>query len=133
MIKIKPNDYVQPTEIREEVVQAICDAFLCEQNCWNIYHPNDGGRCRNRCRQVIGHRSGEFYGFHFEPICSSDKGYVIRGVEMQQAFDDLIKAGYHMFRICECGWTGYRLSKTPFPLPYWKCAVEVFSFDERID
>ena len=28
MIKIKPNDYVQPTEVREDVVQKICDVLL---------------------------------------------------------------------------------------------------------
>lgn len=27
MIKITPNDYVQPTEVREDVVQKICDVF----------------------------------------------------------------------------------------------------------
>lgn len=28
MIKITPNDYVQPTEVREDVVQKICDVLL---------------------------------------------------------------------------------------------------------
>lgn len=27
-VNIPQNDYVQPTEVREEVVQAICNAFL---------------------------------------------------------------------------------------------------------
>lgn len=40
-VNIPQNDYVQPTEVREEVVQAICNAFL-SNSCWDIFHPFKG-------------------------------------------------------------------------------------------
>ena len=37
-VNIPKNDYVRPTEVRQEVVQYICDAFL--STCvWRIFHP----------------------------------------------------------------------------------------------
>jgi hypothetical protein len=42
MIQIKRNEYTQPTECREEVVQMICDCFLQEYGVSdNIYHGGD--------------------------------------------------------------------------------------------
>lgn len=35
-VNIPQNDYVEPTEVREEVIQAICDAFL-SNSCWDIF------------------------------------------------------------------------------------------------
>lgn len=35
-VNIPQNDYVQPTEVRENVVQAICNAFL-SKSCWDIF------------------------------------------------------------------------------------------------
>ena len=42
MVQIKRNEYVEPTQIRESVVQDICDAFL-SKCCWNVFHPVSDG------------------------------------------------------------------------------------------
>ena len=45
-VNIPQNDYIQPTEVREDVVQKICDVFLDNRTGYyhNIFHPvNDGG------------------------------------------------------------------------------------------
>ena len=46
-INIPKNDYVQSTEVRQNVVQAICDAFL-ESHCNSTFHPYGSGCCRRK-------------------------------------------------------------------------------------
>lgn len=129
MVQIKKNEYVQPTEAREEVVQAICDAFL-RRCAWSTFHPTTVSLYRKATLLVIGHANGEWYGFHYEPFGLGDKCERIRGVEMKQAFKELRKAGYHIFRVYEyrC-WPGYRVSDKP----YMEGGTEVFEFEDFID
>lgn len=102
-IEIKKNDYVKPNEVREKVVQAICDAFLC-RCAWSTFYPKYETR-RNPTLYVVAHKSDKkFYGF-MSNIFSDDVGYRIRGCEMAKAFEELTKAGYYMFRI----YTSYAL------------------------
>lgn len=35
-VNIPKNDYIQPTEVRQEVVQAICEAFLHGREFQNL-------------------------------------------------------------------------------------------------
>lgn len=136
MINIPKNEYVQPTEVREEVVQAICDSFLGD--LWNVYHPVPGPRNRggrNQTRHVVKpNRRGVANVFSFwheqrEPE-PTDTVYRFNGAEMKQAFKELINAGYYMFKVYSYGeWFGYKCSKVPF----MEGGTMVTSFDYRID
>lgn len=51
-VNILKNDYVQPTEVRQEVVQYICDAFL--STCvWRIFHPERQSAYRGKTLYVM--------------------------------------------------------------------------------
>lgn len=129
MIQIERNDYVQPTRIREEVVQGICDAFL-DNNVYSTFHPFSDGRGRRRTLILCRHKvDGKYYGFTDE-LFDSQEGIKFNGAEMKQAFEELIKAGYYMFRVYKYGsWMGYVCSKKP----YYQGGTPVTSFDDFID
>ena len=127
-INIPKNDYSVPTEIRQEVVQAICDAFLGGR----AFFPNCHGAC-GRHRYVARNDFGGGYGStSFEEDSKGvfvSKSYRIHGCEMQAAFKILIAAGYHIFRLWRNG--GYELSKKPH-LDYDQ-GDEVYEFTDFID
>ena len=127
-INIPANDYVQPKEVRENVVQGICEAFL--RDCaWSTFHPFTEGY-KAATNKIIKHRYEKtFYGFHDEPFTDEE---VVRfnGEEMKAAFRVLRNAGYHLFRVYEFGtWMGYRCSKKPFMVK----GTEVTEFTDFID
>ena len=126
-INIPQNDYVQPTEVSQDVVQAICDAFL-RNSCWSTFHPyNDGMRARHL--GVVCHINGEAFGFRNKPL-SGECFIKFNGAEMKAAFKALIKAGYHIYKVYEYStWMGYRVSKKPF----MQNGEEVAFFDDFID
>lgn len=118
IVNIPKNDYVQPTEVRQEVVQRICEAFL--QGC--LYHPSSDGMYRKAYTRVY---SGRQY-----VTFSNKDGIRFNGAEMKAAFKALINAGYHMFCYYEYGtWKGYKCSKKPFI----ERGTEVFDFNDFID
>lgn len=102
-VNIPANDYVQPSEIREDVVQMICtyivekmnDNYLCGEGIFNLYIDHNyweyklyletykGKPYLLRCKQG----SNEKF---FEQIR-------IRGCEMDAVFDALLNAGYFIF------------------------------------
>ena len=129
MIKIEKNTWKKPTEIRENVVQDICDAFL--NHCaWSTFHPYSEGCYRRATLCVVRHKGyTKAYGFHDEPF-RSDEGIRVRGCEMETAFAELRKAGYHIFRVYEYGsWMGYVVSHKD----YKEGGTEVFEFTDEID
>ena len=128
-INIPKNTYSVPTEIRQDVVQAICEAFL-RRCCWSTFHPFHNGRCRTATLQVVRHKGeGKYYGFHDVPF-SSDEGIRIRGCEMNAAFKALRNAGWHIFRIYEYGeWMGYKV----YDKPFLDGGKEVTEFTDFID
>lgn len=124
-VNIPQNDYVQPTEIREEVVQAICSAFLAN-NCWNIFHPFSGSN--NGCRPATTRIS--LNQPRFNGHSNGEDMVRIHGCEMKAAFKALIKAGYHMYKVYDYGsWMGYACGKKPFR----EGASEVLTFNDFID
>lgn len=134
MIQIKKNDYVQPTEVREEVVQGICEAFL-DPCAYHIFHPFSEGAYRGRSQYIIRHKGDKnFYGFHNLPF-AGEEGVKFNGAEMKRAFEELIKAGYYMFKVYKYGtWMGYICYNKPYAPDWWKeGAVRVESFDDFID
>lgn len=128
MIQIKKNDYVQPTEVREEIVQGICEAFL-QGNAFSTFHPTTTSLYRRRTTLVL-MRNGRGFGFNDNPM--GEKEYErVRGCEMKAAFAELRKAGYHISKV-DCGrggWPGYRVYKVPFI----DGGTEVTEFNDFID
>lgn len=129
-LNIPRNNYVQPTEIRQEVVQAICTTFL-EHHVNTIFHPfNDGCYRQATLYVATKHPRG---GFNYVSWAKDHKeeGYVrINGKEMEAAFNALQKAGYYMFRTYEYGsWMGYKCSKKPF----MERGAKVTEFNDFID
>lgn len=137
-INIQKNDYVQPTEVREEIVQKICDFFLPNSyGCSPVFHPSNDGAYRDATLWIsreISKSSGK------EVLCGPmsysraeryDKNPTkIHGVEVSAAFEALRRAGYYMFRIYEYNsWMGYMCSKKPFV----KGGVQVTEFTDFID
>ena len=122
---IRINDYTQPQEVRDEVVQAICDAFLRKETGWRTFFPHCGDYGQNATLYIDLERPY----FNYP---SKDKPSVrrIRGCEMRAAFDALRAAGYHMFSTYKkARWIGYTCEKKP----YLKGGVEVESFEHFID
>lgn len=125
-INIPKNDYVQPTEVRQEVVQHICEGFL-DPCCWSTFHPHSES-CYRRATRYVRMRDGKGYGFTDEPS-SGDISF--NGAEMKAAFKVLIDAGYHIFKRYHYGsWLGYTCRKRPFDYDGGK---EVFEFTDFID
>lgn len=126
-LNIPQNDYVQPTEVRQEIVQAICDGLLEG----SIFHPSNDGIYRQPHLYVARKkRTGKSY-FPCRKSDYEDTEYIrVRGVEVNTAFKALRSAGYHMFCLYEYGtWKGYKCSKKPF----MEKGTEVFSFNDFID
>lgn len=129
-VDIPKNDYVQPTEVRQEVVQYICEAFL--STCvWRIFHPESQNAYRGRTLYVmVSKRSKEAHGFGGCKASDHDENIRFNGCEMKAAFKALREAGYHMFRIYEYGsWKGYICDKKPFI----QDGEEVTIFNDFID
>ena len=102
-INIPKNDYVQPTEIRQEIVEKICKTF--------ITHLGENGR--------FYFHSDEIYlkGLMFTSSAWNHEKHIenirIRGVEMKAAIKALVKAGYYIyFQECKKG-VRYWCSKKP--------------------
>lgn len=126
-IEIPKNDYVQPTEVRPDVVKAICEAFLAN-TCWRKFRPHDAGLGRPQTKCAIRHRGGEFYGFMDKPF-DTDDGVEFNGAETKSAFRVLVNAGYHMFRQTE----GREITYVCNRKPYDEWGTEVNEFNEFID
>ena len=97
IIEIPQNDYVKPTEIRQQAVQAICNAFL-QRSQVEPYHPYSDGcyRPSNNYASLCNH--GSFADRN--DIKGKEHKYIrFNGAEMKAAFAALIKAGYHIFQI----------------------------------
>lgn len=129
-LNIPTNDYQQPKEVRQEVVQAICDAFLA-RHCSNIFHPGSDGRYRYPTLYVFPGDGRRAASFHDADWARNHEGFIrFNGEEMKAAFAALRKAGYHMFKRYEYGsWMGYICEKKP----HVEGCTEVREFTEFID
>lgn len=124
-IKIPTNDYQRPSQIREEIVQLICDAFLggdtYKATCTNHFSAD-------YCVDTEGMRP-RFYNGYKSGINEKHIEHKFNGAEMSAAFDALIKAGYFMYKGCDGG-VVYRCQRRDFCNDGWQ---RVDSFDTRID
>lgn len=127
-VDIPKNDYVQPTEVRPEVVQYICEAFLSNWT-FDIFHQNAN---IVKTQYVRVSKNGKVQGFVSNiNVSDNDYYFLFNGEEMKAAFKVLREAGYHMFRVCACGgaWMGYICKKKPFS----PNGEEVTTFNDFID
>lgn len=97
MIKIKKNDYVQPTEIRENLVKMMCDYIIKEaERChgygWGIY--------LSEPRQVwvmTDEQVTKIHGFDNSRNNSCRYPQIrVNGVELRKALELLQKNGWHL-------------------------------------
>lgn len=123
-INIPKNDYVVPTEAREEIVQAICNAFLspCDQD--SEFHI--GSRLKTYGIHIESPKKAEFVSKYSNHYLNEIH---IRTVEMKEAFKALIDAGYYMFKKSFEDGYYYKASKKP----YEDRAIRITSFNEFID
>jgi hypothetical protein len=85
-VNIPQNDYIQPTEVREDVVRKICDVFLDNRTGYyhNIFHPvNDGGYRVRTLGLRIHKKSGRAYEFDHKALFDSDDFVKFHGSEMK--------------------------------------------------
>ena len=94
-INIKQNDYVQPTEVRQSVVQAICDhivwwLFDQHHDCYDLF-VDDSSRFSSEVGLYMKYLSS---GHIFINKDKRKDSIRIRGCEMQSVFDAMWGAGY---------------------------------------
>ena len=144
-INIPKNTYSVPTEVRQDAVQKICDAFI-RGGSERCFHPfNDGVRTATLCAYKKPARPNPktaedfFYGFTNKRWCEDHRDthdYIsIRGCEMEAAFNALRKAGYHMFKVRYFGgsWMGYVAYEKPYFRDGNTEGTEVYEFADFID
>lgn len=115
MITIHKNEKVEITEIDESIVQKICNVFLIG-GAFSVFHPVSDGAYRSATLALVGDvayapgkRERDYYGFEGHFSYPHEHKYIhFNENEMRMAFKELIKAGYHMYRVREYGtWLGY--------------------------
>lgn len=102
-INIRKNDYVQPTEVREEVVQYICNYIVqslddkCEgEGITSLLLCPENGMYELYLNLTHSAR----YIYTLSPYKrKSNQQIRVRGVEMQAAFEALQDAGYYIFSV----------------------------------
>lgn len=117
ILKVKQNDYEQPTEIRNWLVQKICDYIVKRMDKQDIAGFEDTYtltlRPNNRMFQLwlkTG-KDGEIVGFWNSPEYGDYER--IRTIEMQLVFQAMQDAGYFIFYNETSDLHEYRFSKKP--------------------
>lgn len=111
MITIPKNDYTPNNEVREEVVQGICDAFL-GFNAWSAFHPYNTSAYRRRTNGLL-YENGRLMGFNERPLGPGYKVVKFTSKELNAAIKCLVKAGWHIFYSDDMGWPFIKCSKYP--------------------
>lgn len=124
-VNIPKNDYVQPTEVRHEVVQAICEAFLNRDEFRTFKDGFSSWVYRNSTGKMMFTPNGLTKDKLEE---ENREFYIPRGCEVNHAFKCLYDAGYFIFRHYS-GVTCYNLSKKP----YYNGYTMVKEFTDFID
>lgn len=106
-VNIPKNDYVQPTEVRQEVVQDICNHIIFWMNKGVIEKGYYEIRIKvhddqSNCMCLVYRKSGETFGFTSErekdvPEKVGSNYKRIRTVEMEAVFEAMQDAGYYIF------------------------------------
>ena len=127
-IRIIKNDYVQPTEVRESVVQDICDIIMESYVDRAI---NITVYAKSAILYVCVSKDGKKSIAH--SMLNSNNTYIrIHSCEIDAAFKVFQDAGYHIFveRDKKAKTTTYRFSKKPV---LWGEEAKNLEFDVFID
>lgn len=112
-VNVPTNDFVKTKEIRNEIVQGICDAFL-SWNAWSTFHPRSNGVYRPKTNYIFRNsQDTKFVGFTGKRLetCINEK---FNADELSAAVECLKKAGYYFHRVYSYGtWIGYECSRYP--------------------
>lgn len=127
-IRIKKNDYVQPTEVREDVVQDICDVMMdyTEKSLPMTVFVKDNalylGTSKDGLYKTVTHSTSN----------SIYNCVRIHSTEMDAAFKAFQDAGYHIYadKDKKTRNVTYRFSKKPV---FWGIASKTIEFDMFID
>lgn len=128
-IRIIKNDYVQPTEVRETVVQDICDIimdnYLNRATNLTVY-------AKSAELYICHHKAGNLSISHSMMNSDNNKYIRIHSCEMDAAFKVLQDAGYHIYleRNKKDRISTYRFSKKPV---LWGEEAKNLEFDVFID
>ena len=117
-LTLPTNTWTKSTEVRNEVVQAICNAFL---NGMNHY--------KNDWKPYIPYVNMETLTFaDSSDHCYSDKKFVkFHECEMKVAFKALKSVGYYIENISTNHGTWYSLRKKSYPSSSYGRMVETFT------
>ena len=132
-INIPKNDYVQPTEVRENVVQDICK-YICDR-----MNNDKDGLYHTIIREKIGEPMHLYLGYrkdgrvnvlrdHLDEWEKRDPYIKVRTCEMQAVFEAIQEAGYFIFPVYCSNLMEheYHFSKKPV-LNGWKAETRKFN------
>lgn len=130
-VDIPLNDWKEDTQVREDVVQGICNAFLAGA----VWHPCRGGGYRDANNELAmdaclsdWRNCNSFRSSYWHKHKNEYKFCKFTRNEMREAWLALRRAGYRMIRILECEeWPGYVCGKSD----YFEFGTVVESFGER--
>lgn len=112
-VNIPKNDFVQPTEVREDVVQLICDHILkwMRDDMYDLFVKIRWGKYELYLnRSDDGTTSG--FSREYDEKCNPIR---IRTIEMETVFDVFQRAGYYIFKTSNTdGNITYVFSKKPY-------------------
>lgn len=96
-INIPKNDYKEPTEVRQDVVQSICDHIIWwlfdqHHDCYDLF-VDDSSRFSSDVGLYMKHLSNGHLIINKDKMTDSIR---IRGCEMQAVFDVMWDAGYYI-------------------------------------
>lgn len=127
MIVIPQNDWKPSEEIRENVVQDICNSFL-NGTIYAIFRPYNTSAYRRRTNGLM-YFKGNLHGFSDRPIGDDYKLVKFTSKELNAAIKCLVKAGWHVFYSDNNGWPWIKCSK----YPYLDNAREITEWTEFFD
>ena len=114
-INIPQNDYVQPTDVREEVVQMICNSLLHHYLDSDDYRDIEFAWKKPQAQILVHGYKTPYLTGGAERKKIYDENIIVRTCEMKAAFDALQDAGYYIYGFQN--WTGntsYHISSKPF-------------------
>ena len=102
-LKIQKNDYVRPTEIRNDIVQKICDHIIkmINKSMWieDAYQLSLHHKEWSYQLYINVSTNGDITGFNYHKDNRLNQ-IRVRNVEMDVVFDALQNAGYFIFGTC---------------------------------
>ena len=130
-INIPQNNYVRPTEVREDVVQMICDSLLHYQLDHESAHDVEfSHEDPMLALRIYGYKRPVLEGGHRRTLLHPEVDIVVRSCEMKAAFTALQDAGYYIYPYRHNGHYSFHLCSRPV---YCERMLERVEFNLFID